>query len=278
MDEVRSLIPADELQEAEEEDNREAEELKKLRQQNIKDIIKSHVQSTRHRASSVGDVSRKMDDYGDDLDKADELDEEMIKDAFEFKFKDRSGRMILHRAALEQKHETLEKVLSKVQETFRANLIEQKDIFGNTPLLIACIKDTEEGDNTRARSVKVFLDNKANANVFNPRTLWGPLHWCARYGDQETIDMLLLNRAIPYMPDSKGLYALDLAGLYGHQDVVQIFIQSLLRLIKEYREVLLDENGEIRPREELKEAERRELASVLEAKLLAEELEVLLEE
>lgn len=60
--------------------------------------------------------------------------------------------------------------------------------------------------------MRLLLDYGANINSCNPNNLWAPIHWCAFYGDEESVKLLLDNKAISFMCDNTGLYPFDLAG------------------------------------------------------------------
>jgi len=62
---------------------------------------------------------------------------------FELKNINEAGRSILHRAALNHKSEEMGEVLKTIfEQQVKDNLppITKNDIFGNTPLALACIK------------------------------------------------------------------------------------------------------------------------------------------
>lgn len=56
-----------------------------------------------------------------------------------------------------------------------------------------------------------MIDNGADINKFNPSSGWYPMHWCAFYGDIESINLLLENKAISFVPDRDGQYPFELA-------------------------------------------------------------------
>jgi ankyrin repeat protein len=72
----------------------------------------------------------------------------------------------------------------------------------------------------RDEVIKKLLKAGAESNTYNPNTLWTPLHWAARYGDSRGITLLLESKAKQYLPDKKGYYPIDYAGLFHHEEVV----------------------------------------------------------
>ena len=78
------------------------------------------------------------------------------------------------------------------------------------------------------------MDCGSDPNIRNYKSGFTPLHWAARYGEKETVDVLLEKGGIEYIPDSYGCTALDYAGKFGHQDVVVTLIEKTWNRAKKY--------------------------------------------
>ena len=126
--------------------------------------------------------------------------------------KDLNDRTILHRAALEQNIEVLNDLIGG-NKNFE-KILNLKDIFGNTPILLCCCQNFEKSKTSRIECLKFLKSKGADPNIKNRRTRWSCLHWCAYYGDFESVSFLLLSEQAKYdscIPDYKGYYPLDLA-------------------------------------------------------------------
>jgi ankyrin repeat protein len=53
-----------------------------------------------------------------------------------------------------------------------------------------------------------------------------PLHWAALYGHTDIVRIFLDNRADPTVTDSDGENPLHLAAIYGHTDIVKELIEA----------------------------------------------------
>jgi len=130
--------------------------------------------------------------------------------------KDRNGRTILHRAALDQNMDLVKDLCTGAEakvENFVMEFIDKPDKFGNTPLLNACTENNDYSYVRRAKCIDTLLQARANPNIKNKDTLWTPLTWCAYYGDVASIKSLLQSGAHAFWPDDKGLYPLDYCGM-----------------------------------------------------------------
>ena len=205
----------------------------------------------------------------DDKKKLD-LELSRIAEVENLKRTDHYKRNILHKAALDQNPKLIKELIEKAREHMRPTLAEKadsrfikfvkyisarapskkkqvhiddnnekvveeylnmEDLFGNTPLMLACInnnnkeklpvkvnkkklnKEDEENENNeeenkedkgtkeerekkertlkRAYCINELLLNKVEVNKQNRRTLWTPLTWCAFYGDIISTKLLL---------------------------------------------------------------------------------------
>ena len=170
--------------------------------------------------------------------KNDRVSADLLKDAFEVKFKDSDGRIIFHRAAIEQKTETIFQALQNINILSKQQLskiLEQKDNYGNTALALASIYDIEAKRNSRYEVMKQLLVKGANPNVFNPRTFFTPLHWAAVNGATDIVKLLLKFDAKEYVPDINGLFPIDYAGYFRHHETVKILAQQTLSRVEKYK-------------------------------------------
>ena len=76
-----------------------------------------------------------------------------------------------------------------------------KDIYNNTPLLLACVYDYEAKSVDREKTIDILLDHGANPNCQNMYTGFTPMHWEARYGKEDSIRKFIQYEAIEYIPD-----------------------------------------------------------------------------
>jgi hypothetical protein len=52
------------------------------------------------------------------------------------------------------------------------------------------------------------------------------MHWEARYGKLETIEMLFTCNAVEYIPDNRGFRPIDYAGKFKHYDVCKLLVEK----------------------------------------------------
>lgn len=83
-------------------------------------------------------------------------------------------------------------------------------------MLLACTFDSEKKAEDKILTIQILLKNGANPNVRNKHTGFTPIHWLARYGNTESITLLLKKGAIEYIPDKKGFRPIDYAGKFNH--------------------------------------------------------------
>lgn len=74
--------------------------------------------------------------------------------------------------------------------------------------------------------LKVLIENGSDVNSYNPNNRWGPLHWCAFYGDKDSVKILLENGAHAFLCDKNGMYPLDLAGKNNHKKVSRLLVKK----------------------------------------------------
>ena len=108
-----------------------------------------------------------------------------------------------------------------------------KDMFNNTPLLLACVYDYENRYEDQIKTIEILLKKKAQPNVQNKFSGFTPLHWLARYGKIEAVKMLLEDtNAKEYIPDNRGFRPIDYAGKFNHQEVILKLIDWSLKKIE----------------------------------------------
>ena len=161
--------------------------------------------------------------------------EDILED-YSFSDDNKLQRTILHRVCLDQNLHLLgmhlEKIKKKsttVEQCFDdiADLLALQDIYGNTPLALACLRQSEAKESIKRMMIKFLLESGANPNVFNKHTGFTPMHWCARYGELESVQALSDAGANEYIPDFMGFTPLDYAGKFEHWKVVEYLVKRL---------------------------------------------------
>ena len=66
-------------------------------------------------------------------------------------------------------------------------------------------------------------------------TFWTPVHWAARHGDQELLQILLEKDAKAFTPDSKGRFPIDYAGYFNHKHTIQLLVRHSINIFKKLR-------------------------------------------
>ena len=122
---------------------------------------------------------------------------------------DKNGRNSLHRAAFEQNHELVKKIFISLGKTDIEILLKRKDKYGNTPILNACVG---EDNQARFKCLQQFQNYREKITDVNPKSGWSAVHWCAFYGDINSLKILCNKRSIIYLPDIHGFFPIDLAG------------------------------------------------------------------
>ena len=63
-------------------------------------------------------------------------------------------------------------------------------------------------------------------------TFWTPVHWAARHGDYELLELLLYKDAKAFTPDVKGRFPIDVAGYFEHKFTVKLLVQHSIKQFK----------------------------------------------
>ena len=77
--------------------------------------------------------------------------------------------------------------------------------------------------------------NELNCPVdnMNETSLWTPIHWAARFGDVETIKLLISRKVKAFTPDYKCLCPIDLAGYFNHEEALKLLVDYSIECYKE---------------------------------------------
>jgi ankyrin repeat protein len=67
----------------------------------------------------------------------------------------------------------------------------------------------------------------------NKKSFWTPIHWAARFGDVETIKLLLSRKPKAFTPDYKCLFPIDLAGYFQHSEALKLLVDYSIDCYKE---------------------------------------------
>ena len=120
---------------------------------------------------------------------------------------DEENRNIIHRACLNLKTAIVHDILSRIKSSHMLDtqiFINAKDLFGNTPLMLAC-KPLAKKNSNRLSILTQLVDNGAVFKIVQPSTLWTPFHWLSFNGDEESIKYFINNYSEMIIhPDKKG--------------------------------------------------------------------------
>ena len=142
---------------------------------------------------------------------------------------DQEKRTIVHRACFQLKYDILDALRDKLT-SFDVN---RKDIYGNTPLLLAC-KYPTEGSTSSARIniLNLLLQKGANIHVCEPINGWNCLHWCCFNKDQKAVELLLKAKAIFFRPSIEGHFPIDYAGKKNCKSLVNYLISEFIKFME----------------------------------------------
>lgn len=139
----------------------------------------------------------------------------------------------IHRAAAAHYWKDISSVLSHIHGEGAAlvvGVVDQRDVQGQTPLYHACIKDL---DDDRLMTIRALLNNQAAfRNQRNEVNGWTMAHWLAYNDGLESLKFMENNGMCCFLPDHKGNFPIDVAGLKGNVEVVVFLINNFLALRK----------------------------------------------
>lgn len=73
---------------------------------------------------------------------------------------------------------------------------------GVCPLTISIYHNRDDLGPERFEFIKYQIQTlNCSVNTMNTETFWTPLHWAARFGDVETLKLLIGRKAIAFTPD-----------------------------------------------------------------------------
>ncbi|CAD8078721.1 unnamed protein product [Paramecium primaurelia] len=151
----------------------------------------------------------------------------------------------------------------EIQEQIK-KYVQQKDMFGCSPIQICCFLNDPKLQNNRQECLRILIENGSDVNCINPHSRWAPLHWCAFYGDQVSVQFLLKKKAYSFLCDNNGLYPMDLAGKNGHQRVLQLIIDQIVAFLTECQQFWINE---LKGKNEIEYIQFQEICHQYEAEL-----------
>ncbi|CAK83449.1 unnamed protein product (macronuclear) [Paramecium tetraurelia] len=151
----------------------------------------------------------------------------------------------------------------EVQEQIK-KYVQQKDIFGCSPIQICCFLNDPKLQNNRQECLRILIENGSDVNCINPHSRWAPLHWCAFYGDSYSVQFLLKKKAHTFLCDNNGLYPMDLAGKNGHENVLRLIIKQTIDFLTECQQFW---NSELKGKNEAEFIQLQEICSKHEPEL-----------
>ena len=107
-----------------------------------------------------------------------------------------------------------------------------KDVYGNNALMLACVYHNHFKVDIKVRLVQFLLESGADPNIRNYHTGFTPMHWAARWGEVDIVQLLCDNTASEYVPCKKGFTPLDYAGKFGNKEVIIYLVKRLWRNCK----------------------------------------------
>ena len=75
--------------------------------------------------------------------------------------------------------------------------------------------------------IKFLLASGANPNVINKHTGFMPIHWCARYGELQNVELLIKAGSNIFIPEFEGYLPIDFAGKFDHLKVLHSLIYKM---------------------------------------------------
>ena len=103
-------------------------------------------------------------------------------------------------------------------------IINLLDCYDNSALMLACVAHNDVKIKDKMKIIKYLLKFGSTPNVINKFTGFMPIHWCARHGELNNVE-ILIEKGINYcIPDFEGYLPIDYAGKFKHWPVVKFLI------------------------------------------------------
>lgn len=135
------------------------------------------------------------------------------------------------------------KIIHQEGITLVVGLTNQLDRDGNNSLVHASIKETRVG---RFETIKVLCEHQASfKNIRSASSGWTIAHWLAYNDDLDSLTYLENNGMCCFLPDKKGNFPIDIAGLRGNDKIVSFLIKNFLELRKQALETVQTIKSEI---------------------------------
>ena len=150
---------------------------------------------------------------------------------------DDEKRNIIHRACFQLKYD----IINSIKNRLNIKLVNQLDIYGNSPLILSCKNPTKNTKN-RAKIIEILINNGADVNIIEPVNGWTALHWICYNGDLDSIKLLMKNGAIVFQPAYNGWFSIDLAGNRLCYSVVKYLIECNIKFLENIGEYELLES------------------------------------
>lgn len=152
------------------------------------------------------------------------------------------GNSALHLACMNGNIDVVKKLIEFAEILgIEHEMLERKNKLGYTPLFCACFRGyviKNDGTANRLEIVKTLLKTSYSkkkllvdtgdeliVNMISEETMMTPLHWAAYNSDDEVIEVLLRNRADPYIFSLMGRIPIDVAGSCCSYEVVDVFLK-----------------------------------------------------
>ena len=140
---------------------------------------------------------------------------------------DDEKRNIIHRACFQLKYD----IINSIKDRLNIKLVNQLDIYGNSPLILSCKNQTKNTKN-RAKIIQILLNNGADVNIIEPVNGWTALHWLCYNGDLDSLKLLMKNGIIDFQPTFNGWFSIDLAGNRLSYSVVKFLIECNIKFLE----------------------------------------------
>ena len=175
---------------------------------------------------------------------------------------DQEKRTIVHRACFQLKYDILDSLRDKLSSLD----VNKHDIYGNTPLILACKYPVENRTSSaRINILNLLLEKGADIHVCEPINGWNCLHWCCFNGDDKAVELLLSKGAIFFRPCIEGHFPIDYAGKKECRRLVKLLIKDFIDFMKNVGtfQILEADEEKVEGEDEVKPNEENEVEHVL---------------